>query len=105
MREILFFSMEKKIKNQGSDTCADAVGEEVEPVAGAGLYNVFLYQFGQAAVCDADDDGKDKGFSPLGWSIGDKLLTVAPEAGKGKAGVHKNMDHLVESNNGLDAGK
>ena len=42
MREILFFSMEKKIKNQCSDACADAVGEEVKPVAGAAFYDVFL---------------------------------------------------------------
>ena len=66
MREILFFSMEKKIKNQGSDARSDGVGKEVKPVAGATFYNILLNQFCKTAVCDADDNGKDNGFSFVG---------------------------------------
>ena len=32
MRQILFFSTEKKIKNKYTDTCSDAVGDQIAPV-------------------------------------------------------------------------
>ena len=66
MREILFFSAKKKIKNQNSKACADGVGEEIDPVASAAFYKIFLYQLGEAAVGDADDESKDNCFLSIG---------------------------------------
>ena len=63
MRQILFFSMKKKIKNQHSDACSNDVGEEVKPIAIAFGDKVFLQQFCEASVGDADDDGQYNGFS------------------------------------------
>ena len=105
MKWILFFSSEKKIKNEDSNAGSDAVGEEVEPVACAGFYDVFLNQLGQAAVSYANDDGEDDGFFLVGGPIGDELPAIAPKACEGKTCIHQNMSHLVESYNGLDAGE
>ena len=53
--------MKKKIKKQSSQTSAEAVGNEVEPVASARRHKMFLYQFSQAAIGDADDNGEPNG--------------------------------------------
>ncbi len=53
--------MKKKIKKQSSQTCAEAVGNEVEPVTSACGHKMFLYQFCQAAIGDADENGEPNG--------------------------------------------
>ncbi len=65
----------------------------------------FLHDFCQSAVCDADDDGKDVGFSPIVLPIGNVLFAIAPEAGKGETCIHQDMSHLVETNCRLDVGE
>ena len=66
MKRILFFPEEKKTKNQYPDDGSDAVGEEIKPVASACGYKVFLHQFGETSIGNADDDSKDDGFSFVG---------------------------------------
>ena len=95
----------KKINNRGSDEGADDVGKEVDPVAGAAGDEVFLHQFGDASIGDADDDGKEKGLALIGDSIGDELLAIPPEAKEGEGGIHEQVCHLVEAHDGLDMRK
>ena len=75
---ILFFLMKKKIKNQSTDTRAYAVGEEVEPVAGAPWDDCLLYDFGEAAVGDTDDDGQPNSTFSVSYSVVYELFTIAP---------------------------
>ena len=95
----------KKVKKRCSQQCPDAVGKEIDPVAGAAGDEVFLHQFGQSAVGDADDDGEEGGLSFVMYPVGDELLAVAPEAEEGEDGIHAEMCHLVEAHDGLDAWK
>ena len=105
MKQILFLSVKKKIKNKGSEHRSDAIGDEIEPVASAGGHDVFLYHFGQAAVGNTDDDGEQNGSFLVGQTIGNELFAIPPKAGKGEACIHEDMRHLVEAHNGLDMGK
>ena len=102
---ILFFAVKKKIEKQGSQTGSEAVGNEVEPVAGAGGHDIFLYHFGQAAVGNADDDGEQDGSFLVGQPVGNELAAVAPQTGKGETCIHEDVYHLVESDGGLDMRK
>ena len=97
--------MVKKIKNGDAEEGADAVGEEIEPVARAARYEIFLQHFGQATVEDADDDGQQQSSFLIGFSIGNELFAIAPEAEEGEGGIHKEMHHLVEADDGLDMGQ
>ena len=65
MMPILFFSMKKKIKNRCAQHCTDAIGEEVEPLAGASWDESFLDDFGEAAVGETDDDCQPNGSFPV----------------------------------------
>ena len=106
MRQILFFSSEKKIKNKYADKDSDGVGNQITPVARAAEQrDGFLHDFGQSTVGDADDDGKDDGFSPVVLPVGYELFAIAPEAGKGETCIHDDMGHLVETDGRFDAGK
>ena len=95
----------KKIKNEDSKHSPEAVGEEVEPVAGALGDEEFLQQFGEAAVGDADGKGEQQGFLLVGCTVGDELLAVAPDACEGEAGIHQEMHRFVEADDGLDVRK
>jgi len=55
---ILFFAVKKKIKNQDTQPCAKAVGNEVKPVTTTSRDEVLLNHFGQAAVGNTDDNGE-----------------------------------------------
>ena len=102
---ILFFAVKKKIKNQDTQPCAEAVGNEVEPVASARGHEMFLYQFGEAAIDDTDDNGQPKGSFLVCQAVGDELATIPPKTGKGETCIHNDMRHLVESDGGLDTRK
>ena len=95
----------KKVKKRCSQQCPDAVGEEIDPVASAAGDEVFLHQFGQSAVGDADDDGEEDGLASICYPVGNELFAVAPKAKEGESGIHAEMRHLVEAHNGLDAWK
>ena len=58
--------MKKNIKHEYAQSCPDAIGEEIEPVASAAFHQMFLHQFGKASIGDADDKGKDDGFFSVG---------------------------------------
>ena len=105
MDAYLFFTSEKYCKNYDANECADAVGEEVETVADASGDKVFLHDFGDAAVCDADDRCQQQGPPAVGLSVGGILLPITPKAGKGEEAVHKEMYHLVGTDDGLDMGQ
>ena len=85
------------MKNAYSDEGSYAVGGKVEPVAGAAWHEMFLHQFGDTAIGETDDDGKENGSFLIGFAVVDILLPVAPKAKEGKAGVHEDMHHLVET--------
>ena len=92
------------MKNVASKQGADAVGKPVEPVASAARYEVFLHQFGEAAVGNADDDGEEQGSFLVGLALRGISLTVAPQTKEGKGGIHQHVRHLVESDDGLAVG-
>ena len=91
--------MEKECSDEGSD----AVGEQVEPVAGATWNEVFLHQFGESAIGNADDDGKQDGSFLVAYPVGNELFAIAPKASEGESGIHADVGHLVEPNGWLDA--
>ena len=97
--------MVKKIKNGDAEEGADAVGKEIEPVARAARNKVFLQHFGQATIEDADDDGQQQSVLLIGFSIGNELFAITPEAEEGESGIHEKMHHLVKADNGLDMGQ
>ena len=76
------------MKNEDSEEGADAVGEEIEPVARAARHKVFLQYFGQSSVEDADDNGQQQGFLLVGLSVGNELLPITPEAEECEGGIH-----------------
>ena len=91
--------MEKECSDEG----ADAVGEQVEPVAGAAWNEVFLHKFGESAIGDADDDGKQDGSFLVAYTVGNELFAIAPKASEGESGIHADVGHLVDPNGWLDA--
>ena len=93
------------MKNAYAEAGSEGIGEEIVPVAGAAWHDGFLHDFGEAAVCDADDDGQPKCSFPVGFSVGDELSPVAPKAEEGESGIHEDMHHLVKSDNGLGVWK
>ena len=70
--------MKKKIKNECANTRANAVGEEVEPVAGAPWDKGLLYDFSEAAVGDADDDSQPNSSFPVCYTVVCELFTITP---------------------------
>ena len=58
---------------------------------------MFLDDFSDTAEDDADDGGQNQGFDSVVFPSGDELLTVAPNAKEGKAGIHDDMGYLVET--------
>ena len=105
MRQILFFLAVKKIKNRDSDEGADGIGGEVDPVASAAGDEVFLHQFGEAAVGDADDEGEENGSLLVDYPVGNELFAITPKTEEGEGGIHEKMHHLVEAHHGLDTWK
>ena len=102
---ILFFAVKKKIEKQGSQKCSEAVGEEVEPIAGAGGHDMLLYHFGQATIGNADDYGEQNGSFLVVQPVGNELAAIAPKTSEGETCIHEDMHHLVESDDGLGMGK
>ena len=93
------------MKNIDSEAGADAVGEEIEPVAHTPRHEGFLDDFGESAIGNADDDGENQGSFAVGFVVGNELLAVAPNAEEGKSGIHECMHDLVKTYNGLDIGQ
>ena len=67
------------MKNIGSETGSHDVGDEIKPVASAARHQCGLYDLGQSAIGDANSDSDKNGFFAVSGSVGDKLLTVAPQ--------------------------
>jgi len=76
------------VKNKGSEEGADAVGKEIEPIARAAWHKVFLHDFGEATVEDADDGGYQQGFLLVSFPVGNELFTIAPKTEEGEDGIH-----------------
>ena len=93
------------MKNGGSDEGSNAVGEEVEPVAGARRHEKFLHQFGESAIGNADDDGDEQCFFLIVYSVVNELFAIAPKTGEGETGIHAEVRHLVEADEGLGVWK
>jgi len=70
--------MKKKIKNRCSQPCTDAIGEEVEPVAGTSWDERLLYDFGEATIGDTDDDGQPNGSFSVFYTIANELFAITP---------------------------
>ena len=70
--------VKKKIKNEYTNACSDTIGEEVEPVASASWDKGLLYDFSEAAVGDADDDGQPNSAFSVCYVVVYELFTIAP---------------------------
>ena len=93
------------MKNCGSEECSNGIGKEVTPVADAQGDKVFLHQFSETTVCNADDDGDEQGFPLVVFPVGNELFTVSPKAKERESGVHDKMHHFVDAHDGLDTWK
>ncbi len=93
------------MKNAYSDEGSYAVGGKVEPVAGAAWHEMFLHQFGDAAVSNADDDGKEQSPFTIDHAVVNELFAVAPKTEEGESGIHEDMHHFVNTHDGLDPWK